>query len=349
MFDDLQSWWQSTPPEMQMALQAASAVLLAFVAGHFLAALVVRTLRNHQFDALLRLPTSSLPPPNAERGITPTVVAGYLVRLTAWAVGVWWVAHHYGWHDLATKLALIIGRTWALTAVLVAALTLGGLLAQRLIDCLQGLPGKDSPHGHGIGAGNRGVAGIVAAGAYVFVVLLALLIAADLFDWPLTRNSAQALWQFAQHLMIAGAALFIGSLGARWARELVTVDASASPEKKAGQYTSLGIMAATTVLAVAVLLSSAGVVFGLAALAVLGILGWLARGYLPDVVAGLQLRAQHVREVWFEGVAWQIADVGFLSTHVSRAGEICRVQNRLVLEARLHGAPAEAKAGQESA
>ena len=55
-------------------------------------------------------------------------------------------------------------------------------------------------------------------------------------------------------------------------------------------------MAATTVLAVAVMLSSAGVLIGLAALAVLGILLWLVRGYVPDVTAGLQLRSHQVRE-----------------------------------------------------
>ena len=61
--------------------------------------------------------------------------------------------------------------------------------------------------------------------ALPIVVLLGLLVTADLFDWPLTRSSAQALWQFAQHFMVAGAALLIGSLGARWARDLATPDA----------------------------------------------------------------------------------------------------------------------------
>src|SRR5262249_30208385 len=154
-------------------------------------------------------------------------------------------------------------RTWALAAVLVATLGLGSLLAHRVIDCLQGLPKAE-----GLGARNgasgshRGVAGAVGAGVYGLVVLLALLIAADLFDWPLTRSSAQALWGLAQHLLVAGAALLIGCLGARWARDLVTADGAASPEKRAAQYTALGIVAGTTALAVTVLLSGAGVLFG---------------------------------------------------------------------------------------
>jgi hypothetical protein len=55
----------------------------------------------------------------------------------------------------------------------------------------------------------------------------------------------------------------------------------------------------------------------------------------------LQLRAHKVREVWFDGEAWQVAEVGFLTTQVGRGGDFCRLQNRRVLEARMHGAPAE--------
>jgi hypothetical protein len=95
---------------------------------------------------------------------------------------------------------------------------------------------------------------------------------------------------------------------------------------------------------VAVLLSSAGLLLGLATLAVLGLLLWTVRGYLPDVAAGLQLRAHKVREVWFDGAPWQVAEVGLLTSQVGRAGEICRVKNRQVLQARYHGAPAEAAA-----
>jgi hypothetical protein len=334
MFDEVQTWWQSVSPETQTAVQAGSALLLGLLAGHFLARLVWRGLQNLQFDATLRLPRSASAPAEAEHGITPTLIGANLVRLTAWALAIWWASRMYGQVEFAQKLALVVGRVWALAGVLVAALTLGSLLARRLIDCWQDV----APTGNG--PAHR-LAGGVGAAAYVLVVLLCLLVAADLFDWPLTRSSAQGLWQFAQHLLIAGAALFIGGLGARWARDMVTPEAAASPEKRAGQYTGLGIIAASTVLAVAVLLSGAGVLIGLAALGVLGFLLWLVRGYLPDVSAGLQLRTHQVREVYFEGTAWQVAEVGFLSTQVARAGEFYRMQNRLVLEARLRGAPVQ--------
>ncbi len=341
MLDELQTWWQNTTPETQAALQEGGLVLAALLVGHFLGTMVSRGLRARNFDAALRLPGSSEP----NHGITPTLIAGILVRLTVWAGAAWWLAHKHERVELANTLGLIINRTWALTTVLVAALGLGSMVVRRLMDCLQGVP-KASPQSvpsrNGATASRWDIAGAVGAGVYIMVVLLVLLIAADLFDWPLTRSSAQALWQLAQNLLIAGAALLIGCLGASWARELATPDGAASPEKRAGQFTALGIVAVTTVLAVAVLLSTAGVLLGLAALGVLGFLVWIARGYLPDVAAGLQLRAYKIREVSFDGAPWQVAEVGFLTSQVGRGGEFYRMQNRRVLDARMHGEPVEA-------
>jgi hypothetical protein len=343
MLDDLQTRWQSSTPELQTALQFGGVVLAALLGGHILGKIVARALRARNFDAILRLRSSSPADSDAD-GFTPSYVAGLLVRLTVWAGAAWWLAGKHGRVELAATIALIINRTWALTTVLTAALTLGSLLANRLMACLgggaktggQGLASRNGAAGSRIDA-----AGAVGAGAYVLVLLLVLLIAADVFDWPLTRASALALWQFAQHLLIACAALFIGCLGASWARDLVTLEGSASPEKRASQFTALGIVAASTVLAVTVLLSSAGVLFGLAALGVLGFLVWMVRGYLPDVAAGLQLRAHEVSQITLDGEPWQVAEIGLVATQVSRRGEFLRLPNRQVLEARMHGATAE--------
>jgi MFS family permease len=349
MLDQLQTWWQNTNPEMKAAFMDGGLALVALLGGHFLGAMVARGLRARNFDAFLRLPSWSPPAaaPETERGFTPTLFAGILVRLTAWAGAASWLANKHGMVDLGHTLWVIIGRTWAVAAMLVAALALGSLLASRLLECLQGTPGAGSepvaPSRLAAGAPQqRGAAGAVAAMVYVLAFLLVLLMAADLFDWPLTRTSALALWQFAQHLLIAGAALLIGYLGARWARDLATPDGAASPEKRAGQYTALTIMAGTSVLAVVMLLSSAGVLFGIAALALLGLLMWMGRGYLPDIAAGLQLRVYKIGEVWLDGEPWQVSEVGFRTTELNRRGELRRLPNGAVLEARLHGAPAGA-------
>jgi len=268
-----------------------------------------------------------------------------MVRLSVWAWAGGWLAAHYGWADLTPTVGLIIRRSWALAGVLIVILGLGSLLAHRLVEFFDGW--KAAPdtlahrpdtlaHRNGSAPSRGSAAGAVGAAVYFLVALIVLLIAADMFDWPLTRSSAQALWLFAQKLLVACAALLIGLFGARWARDLVAETAT-SPEKRAGQYTALGIVALATMLALGTLLSSASLLLGLAGLAFFGFALWLTRGYLPDIAAGLQLRTNKVREVWFDGAPWQVADVGFLQSHVSRDGAVHRLQNRQVLEARFHG------------
>ena len=42
------------------------------------------------------------------------LVGANLVRLTVWSLAIWWVARLYGQVEFAQKLALIVGRVWAL-------------------------------------------------------------------------------------------------------------------------------------------------------------------------------------------------------------------------------------------
>jgi hypothetical protein len=338
MFEQLQTWWQNSGLETQTALRDGIVVVVALLGGHLVARLLTRALRARNFDAALRMPPSTLQNKEAEHRFTPTFFAGLLVRLTIWTAAACWLLREHGKADLADSLRLIINRSWGLASLLVTALAVGSLLARRLIDCFPRTTAEAGSSRNGTGAARTDPAGALAAGVYVVVILLALMIAADLFDWPLTRTSAVALWEFAQHLFVAAAALLVGFFGARWTRELVSSESANSMEKRAGQYAAMGIMAVTTIMAVAVLLSGAGVLVGLAVLAVLGFLLWLARGYLPDVTAYLRLRSQQVRQVRFDGVPWQVAELGFVSSQMGRAGQFCTMQNRVVLEAHLHGA-----------
>jgi hypothetical protein len=355
VLDEVKTWWQNVPPEVHGWLVDGGVALGALVVGHFLGVWVVSTLRGWNFDAALRPPPATPATGESERRFGPTVALGLLVRLTVWAGAGWWLAQKYGQADLAATLAFAIRRTWALATTLVAALGLGSLLARRLFDCLQHMPkqapetaapriGGVAPPVQAAGVANRGVAGAVSAGAYVLAVLVVLLIAADTFDWPLTRGAAQGLWQFTQHGLAAGAALLIGLLGARWARNLAVAEGAGAAEKRAANLLALGLVGGSTVLAVAVVLSGTGMLIGLAVLALLGLLIWLARGYVPDVLAGWQLRGHKSAEVWFEGATWHVVEVGFLTTQLGRAGAFCQAQNRQVLESLLRGTPAEAAA-----
>ena len=171
----------------------------------------------------------------------------------------------------------------------------------------------------GAAATQHGVAGIVGAAVYLLVLLLVLLVAADFFVWPLGRARRPAPWR-SPRPMTAGAVLLVGYLGARWWRELVTRAASASAEQRAGNDTALDIISATTILAIGVLLPHSAMLITMAAVAAVGVAVWLGRGYVAEVVAGLQLRTQKVREVWFDGVAWQVTDIGLLTSSVMVRG-----------------------------
>jgi HEAT repeat protein len=72
--------------------------------GHVLGALAARALHARNFNANLRLPASSPSAPEVDHGITPTLLAGLLVRLTLWAVESRWLAHKHGRAEFADTL-----------------------------------------------------------------------------------------------------------------------------------------------------------------------------------------------------------------------------------------------------
>jgi len=324
MWNDLQSWWQNATPDTQTLIWNGGLAVVALFGGWIVGAVVARILYGWNFDGFFRL--SSVPGGGDDRGLTPTRIAALLVRLTIWAAAGAWLAGRYGRPEIAETVWRVIPRVWSLTAVLAAALALGGLLARRAADCFRDPSQVGAVHRNG-STPSRNLAGAVGAGVYGLVLLLALLTLADTFDWPLTRTAAGALWQLVQKLLTAGAALLVAYLGVRCAGSLVT-------SEKTGQYTALALVAGTTVACVAVLLTSGGaMVYTLLAVPVLGMAVWVGRGYLPDVMAGLKLRANKVDQACFEGAAWRVSGVGLLTTQVVRPGENYRVPNRLVLDA----------------
>src|SRR5262249_41445867 len=152
MLDELETWWQNRSPETEAYVLEGSVMLAALVGGLVLGAIVARALRARNFDGIFRLPRSSPAGSDARHGFTPAFIAGFLVRLTVWARAAWWLAHRHGWVEFADMLGLAVKRTWAVATLLVAVLTLGSLLAHRLIDCFQGVtkPGSEPyPSRHG--------------------------------------------------------------------------------------------------------------------------------------------------------------------------------------------------------
>ena len=337
--NDLQSWWNGLPPETRAYVWDGCVAFAALVGGFIIAGMVARTLRGLNFDGAFDLSGGGPGGGPVGRGFTPTRAVGLLVRLTVWAGTVWWFLGKYGRPDLAESLRLIGGRVWALIAMLAGTLVVGGLVSRRVTDLIQGsLTGSNGTARTGT-TPNRNVAGAVGAAVYGLVLVLGILAAADAFDWPLSRTAAAGLWQLGQQLLTAGAALLIAYLAARWARELATPTGPVTPELRAGQYVGLVLIGGAAIGGVTALLSSRGILIAMLALPILGGLLWLARGYIPDVKAGLTLRKKKVGQVWIEGIACRVDGVGLLTSEVGQGNETGRVPNRMVLEAAGHGSP----------
>ena len=332
MLEQLQSWWQNLSPQYRTYIFHGGMALGALVGGHILGVMVGRFLRARRFNSLFRVMGSVTDQPQEDRGFTPTMLAGVLVRLTIWAFACAWFLRQYGRPELADSTTKVIGQAWAVAAGLAAALALAGLLARRVIECLEfSSPVTQSRNV----VQTRKVAGAVGAGIYALVVFLTLLTAADYFDWPHTRTAVADMWQLALRLLSAGAAVFVGYLGARWARECATAEDGESAPKPE-QKTAMGIVVATTALAVALLVFGAGLSVGVAILAVAAGLLYLARGRLADVTAGLKLRKHSVGTAWFDGIPWQVGHIGLIQSDVTRGGTCYKVANQVVLEAAGH-------------
>ena len=328
MPEEFQSWWQNLSPQTRALGLDGAAVLAALLVGQIAGVLASRFLRGRGFNSMFRVTPPSADIFDDTRSFTPAWFAGMLVRLTVWAAAAWWLLRGHGKPDTADSLAKLGGQIWGVAVALTAALALAGLLARRVIECLEGV----TPAARSGGTSPRSIAGAVGAGIYALVLLLMLLTVADSFDWPQTRHAAASLWQLALNLLTAGAAVLVGWLGARWARECTSPHgATAQPQPE--QQTALGIVAVTTALAVALLLFGGGLGIGVALIAVVAALLYMGRGRLPDLIAGLKLRKDKIGTVWFNGAPWQVGQIGLLHSDVGRGGEIYRLPNCQVLEA----------------
>ena len=338
---DLQSWWQNLNPELRGYILDGALVLGALLGGYIIGVVVDRMLRARRFDLLFRVTTP--PPTYLEDGrvtFTATTLAGLLVRLTIWASAGWWLAREHGQVELAATVVQVIGRTWSVAGVLASALALAGLLARRVIECLESCaPVVPANAGRTGATSARSLAGPAAAGIYGLVLILSLLVMADFFNLPLMRTAAVSLWQLALNLLIAGAALLVGGLGARWARAFSSAPAEASSPERVGQYTAVGIIGGTTALAVGLLLFTAGLGIGVAVVAIAVVVIYFAQRHFADLIAGLKLRKDKVTMVWKDGIAWQITQIGLFQSEVGRGGEHFKVQNRYLVAASTHSAP----------
>jgi hypothetical protein len=160
-----------------------------------------------------------------------------------------------------------------------------------------------------------------------------------LFGWALTGSVVAGAWSLLLHAVTAGTALLIGWLGYRWARSLTFSEIAATPPPaRAAHYAALAILTSTTLLAIALLAANLQGLLGVAFVLLLAFVLWPLRGYVPDVWAGILLKAQKVQHVRIDGELCQVGEVGLLTTRLHRQEEQLTRRNKLVLEAHLQGA-----------
>ncbi|HVK14623.1 MAG TPA: hypothetical protein VM597_38145 [Gemmataceae bacterium] len=337
--------WQDLVPEVRTAIRAAATLLVTVFVARAAGWMTDRRLRAAHFEALFRRPWLPTPAAIADpHRPTPTKMVTALVRLTAWAGGVWVFAYLSDWPEVARGLESVVGRVWGLVAVILAALCLSRLFTGKLVEVAQASPIKEKLDAWQSAAAAREsrVSGpVVAAGllADVVVTVLALLVAADLFRLPLTGQALEAVWQVILHLFTAAVALLIGWLGARWVRAQAAAEPGpVSSPAGYGAYAAASVMAGAALLAILLLAGNFPTYFGLVLLVLVVMLVWPAQRWLPDIYAGFLLRTQGVKEVRIDGVPCPLAPVGLVQTDLAHPDGVQTWRNRAVLEAHL-GSP----------
>jgi hypothetical protein len=339
-----QETWQSFSPAGQVALRAAGLVVAALVAARAAGWWVGRRLRAGHFDAALRRPWS--PPPTGSRtpdphALTPTRLVTGLVRLTVWGAALWALAYLSDWPEMARGLAWAAGRVWALAAIVLVALYLSRVLAEKLVEVVQASPLRHQFDGWQAPAAGRdarpgGPAILAGLVADVVVVLLALLVAADLTGLALAADALSAAWHLVVHVLTAGVVLVIGWVGARSVRAQVAPDAGpASSPAGYRAFAAATVMGGAVLMAVLLLAGDWPTYFGVVLVVLVALLVWPARRWLPDIYAGVLLRGQRVKEVRIDGGTYPVGAVGLLQTQVQYPDGVRPRRNRAVLEAHL--------------
>jgi hypothetical protein len=346
-----QESWQALVPEAQVGLRAAGVFAITLVAARAAGWLVGRRLRADHFDAAFRRPWAPTPAagrsdPNPPTTPTPTRLVTGLVRWTVWAGGLWALAYLHGWTELTHQIEWVAGRVWALTAAVLTALYLSRLFTAALVEVVRVTPLRDKfdgwqqPAAVGREARPGGPAVVMGFVADGVMVLLVLLIAADLTGLALAGEALAAAWHLVLHLFTAGVALLIGWFAARSVRAQSAADAApASTPAGFGSYTASIVLGAAALLAILLMAGNFPTYVGLVLLVVLGMLAWPAQRWLPDVYAGVLLRAQHVKEVRIDGGTYPVGPVGLLQTQLTYPEGVQTRGNRVVLDAHLGSPP----------
>ncbi|MBI3923410.1 MAG: hypothetical protein HY318_18460 [Armatimonadetes bacterium] len=356
------TWWNDLPRETQIALRDAEVVLAALLLAKFAGAVLKALLSARGFDSLVAVPWAPAAPVKGDPRARPSDVVGYLCVASLWAVAAWWLAREHGVSDVANSILWVTGKAWTLAFVIILAMVSGGWLSRAVtlamqspgiktrLDSLLPIPGA---RGEPL---SDSLTKTVSVLFYVVSLMLMALASTDLLHLTATASALAAVWQLAVRLVAAGAALGIGWLGLKWARDFnlqgeadqssfaaptlsTTALESRSPAQplSAERQIQLGLLGAVILFAIAVVADIGGSLIGLCVLFMVFLLILPLREYVPDVWGGFYLLIRNAKTVDLEGRTMNIKQVGLLMTDLTIEGEHLSRRNREVLTAVLKG------------
>jgi hypothetical protein len=232
----------------------------------------------------------------------------------------------------------LTGRLWFIALALGAALWLSNWINQSVASLLQHPVVRERVDAVAPEVRERLSEAVLRAtnGAVaVLLCLLALLASTELLGMTVTAQALQAIWELVLRLAIACLILAIGWVGLKRLHEMSQMLSDLPRDERSLR---LGVMAAALIFALALLTGGGGTLLALALFALLVVLLFPLREYLPDLWAALMLKAHQVQQVTMDGTVMQVRQIGWLVTTL-QAGEMeLRRPNREVLRAFLQKA-----------
>jgi hypothetical protein len=326
--------WQTLSPEQRQGILEAFVLMSALVGGKLVGIVVRAWLKRLGIDDLLRTPFA----PNRPRPKEPSDVAGYLCVGTVWSIALWWITRQHGLSQIADSLLTLTGRLWFVALALGAALWLSNWINQSVASLLQHPVVRERVDAVAPEVRERLSEAVLRAtnGAVaVLLCLLALLASTELLGMTATAQALQAIWELVLRLAIACLILAIGWVGLKRLHEMSQMLRDLPRDERSLR---LGVMAAALIFALALLTGGGGTLLALALFALLVVLLFPLREYLPDLWAAVMLKAHQVQQVTMDGTVMQVRQIGWLVTTL-QAGEMeLRRPNREVLRAFLQKA-----------
>lgn len=349
-------WMNGVGLDPEDVVRAGIILLAGLLLGRLVGALVKHLLVSKGIDRYLHLPwTPAAPTPkgkSAQRKDDASVVSwavAWLFTATVWAGSVWWIAWVHeagsaarpGGRLTTDVIESILSGSWRIATMIFITILSGSWLARQVYDLFQ-MPWLKTeldavfPDGAGTeGAFSEAAARLACTVVYVAFLIFAPVVAAGILGLEPLSGLVRPAWTFCARLFLAAISFAVSYLGLAWIRaESGRRPDESQKHSELEYYIGLGLMVATTLIALGVLTgisSAAGTVSMIIMLIIAGILLWPMRTQLRDLWAGAILRRQGFKTVALDGAQPELKAVGPMISTLAIDDEEFTRRNAVVL------------------